>query len=150
MTRVYSRGVREILAGLGSSLRYARLQAGLTQSEVSRLAGVSRQLVSRIENGHPSGEIAAVVAVASALGQRLTVVDEVPLNESEQAALDLVNELQRPADPAERAVVFGADARGYRGEDVSMSVLLAAAADGGQDIDFEPERLGLTARIPDL
>lgn len=96
MTRVYSRGVREILAGLGSSLRYARLQAGLTQSEVSRLAGVSRQLVSRIENGHPSGEIAAVVAVANALGQRLTVVDEVPLNESEQAALDLAKELQRP------------------------------------------------------
>ncbi len=96
MTRVYSRGVREILAGLGSALRYARIQAGLTQSEVSRLAGVSRQLVSRIENGHPSGEIAAVVAVASALGQRLTVVDEVPLNESELAALDLVKELQRP------------------------------------------------------
>lgn len=149
MTRVYSRGVCEILAGLGSALRHARLQAGLTQSEVSRLAGVSRQLVSRIENGHPSGEIAAVVAVASALGQRLTVVDEVPLNESEQAALDLAKELQRPPGPAERPVVFGADARGYRGEDVvPMSVLLAA--DSGQDIDFEPDRLGLTTRIPDL
>ena len=29
-----------------------------------------------------------------------------------------------------------------------MSVLLAA--DSGQDIDFEPERLGLTARTPEL
>jgi len=32
---------------------------------------------------------------------------------------------------------------GLSGEVVPMSVLLAA--DGGQDVDFEPERLGLTA-----
>ncbi len=37
---------------------------------------------------------------------------------------------------------------GLAGEDVPMSVLLAA--DTGHDIDFEPERLGLTARTPDL
>lgn len=36
---------------------------------------------------------------------------------------------------------------GLSGEDVPMSVLLAI--DSGQDIDFEPERLGLTARTPD-
>lgn len=34
------------------------------------------------------------------------------------------------------------------GEDVPMSVLLAA--DTGHDVDFEPERLGSTARTPDL
>jgi predicted RNase H-like HicB family nuclease len=34
------------------------------------------------------------------------------------------------------------------GEDVPMSVLFAA--DTGHDVDFEPERLGLTARTPDL
>jgi hypothetical protein len=34
------------------------------------------------------------------------------------------------------------------GEDVPMSVLLAA--DTGDDIDFEPERLPLTARTPEL
>lgn len=34
------------------------------------------------------------------------------------------------------------------GEDVRMSVLLAA--DTGDDIDFEPERLPLTARAPEL
>ena len=38
---------------------------------------------------------------------------------------------------------------GLSGEDVPMSVLLTA--DSGQDVnDFEPERLGLTARTPDL
>lgn len=39
-------------------------------------------------------------------------------------------------------------AAGLAGEDVPMSVLLAA--DTGHDIDFEPERLGLTARTPEL
>ena len=37
---------------------------------------------------------------------------------------------------------------GLSGEEVPMSVLLAA--DTGHDIDFEPDRLGLTARIPEL
>jgi plasmid stability protein len=37
---------------------------------------------------------------------------------------------------------------GLSGEDVRMSVLLAA--DAGHDIDFEPDRLGLTARTPEL
>lgn len=39
-------------------------------------------------------------------------------------------------------------AAGLSGEDVPMSVLLAA--DTGHDIDFEPERLGLTARTAEL
>lgn len=37
---------------------------------------------------------------------------------------------------------------GLSGEEVSMSVLLAA--DTGQEVDFEPERLGLRARTPEL
>lgn len=37
---------------------------------------------------------------------------------------------------------------GLSGEDVPMSVLLAA--DSGHDVDFEPGRLGLTARTPEL
>ncbi len=37
---------------------------------------------------------------------------------------------------------------GLSGEDVPMSVLLAA--DTGHDVDFDPQRLGLTARTPEL
>jgi len=37
---------------------------------------------------------------------------------------------------------------GLLGENVPMSVLLSA--DTGHEIDFEPERLGLTARTPEL
>lgn len=37
---------------------------------------------------------------------------------------------------------------GLSGDDVPMSALLAA--DTGEDIDFAPDRLGLTARTPTL
>jgi antitoxin FitA len=37
---------------------------------------------------------------------------------------------------------------GLAGDDVPMSVMLAA--DAGHDIDFEPEPLGLAARTPKL
>lgn len=60
------------IAKIGAVLREARLAALLTQSEVGQLAGVSRQLVSRIEQGL-NGEIGAYAAVAAALQHRLTV-----------------------------------------------------------------------------
>jgi transcriptional regulator with XRE-family HTH domain len=86
--------VHEQLAQIGAQLRNARLNAGLTQDEVGRRAGVSRQLLSRIESGHPRGEIAAVVAVADAVDYRLSVVPKKLLNAGEQAALDLINRLR--------------------------------------------------------
>lgn len=63
--------VEKHLERLGAALREARLKANLTQGEVGEQAGVSRQLVSRIEQGC-NGEISAYLAVASAL--RLDVV----------------------------------------------------------------------------
>lgn len=86
--------VAEHLAVLGAELRTARLRAGLTQEDVAHRAAVSRQLVSRIESGHPTGEIAAVVAVAAALGHRLAAVPPSPPNTGEQAAHDLIQRLR--------------------------------------------------------
>jgi transcriptional regulator with XRE-family HTH domain len=51
---------RDYLAALGAQLHAARTNAGITQGEVAARAGVSRQLVARIEAGHPTGEVAAV------------------------------------------------------------------------------------------
>lgn len=87
--------VSETLAQIGAQLRHARIQAGLTQHDVARRANVSRQLVGRIENGF-NGEVSAYIAVAAALDHRFTVAEEVPLNENELAALDLINNLQAP------------------------------------------------------
>lgn len=86
--------IEEVLAGIGAQLRHARVAAGLTQQDVANRAGVSRQLVGRIENGL-NGEISAFIAVANALDYRLGVTEEVPLNDAEQAALDLINQLQQ-------------------------------------------------------
>ena len=67
--------VQEHLEGLGIALRDARMKLTLTQSEVGEQAGVSRQLVSRIEQGC-NGEISAYVAVAAAVGLRFTLAEE--------------------------------------------------------------------------
>ena len=66
--------VQENLEKLGIALRDARLKAGLTQGEVGQRARVSRQLVSRIEQGC-NGEISAYLSVAAALQLRLGVMD---------------------------------------------------------------------------
>lgn len=79
--------VREHLEQTGAGLRDARLAAGLTQGEIGQLAGVSRQLVSRIEQG-VNGEISAYAAVAAALQHRLTVVEEAG---AERGSLDRIN-----------------------------------------------------------
>lgn len=63
------------LEKIGALLRDARLKAMLTQTEVGQLAGVSRQLVSRIEQGC-NGEISAYLSVAAALQQRFSVIAE--------------------------------------------------------------------------
>lgn len=67
--------VQECLEKLGGELRDARVRHGLTQGEVGEKAGVSRQLVSRIEQGC-NGEISAYVAVAAAVRLRVAVVEE--------------------------------------------------------------------------
>lgn len=86
--------VTEQLAQLGAQLQAARMAANLSQTELGQRAGVSRQLISRIEAGHPTGEIAAVVAVANALDHRLTAVPRKKPNRGEKAALDLINQLR--------------------------------------------------------
>ena len=75
------------LEKIGAALRDARVRALLTQSEVGQRAGVSRQLVSRIEQGL-NGEVSAYAAVAAALQHRLTVAAEATATDNEPAGLD--------------------------------------------------------------
>ena len=77
--------VRSSLEKIGTTLRDARLKALLTQGEVGQRAGVSRQLVSRIEQGS-NGEISAYVSVAAALNHRFAMVAETAATASEPAA----------------------------------------------------------------
>lgn len=65
---------REQLAQLGAELRRARVQDARSQADVGEQAGLSRQLVHRIEAGI-SGGIAAYLAVAGALNRRIALIE---------------------------------------------------------------------------
>ena len=52
---------------LGSAVRQARQDAGLTQAELAAQAGVSRPWLSQLENGKRSVEVGKVLAVLAAL-----------------------------------------------------------------------------------
>lgn len=80
--------VQQQLEGLGAALRDARLKLNLTQGEIGEQAGVSRQLVSRIEQGL-NGEISAYIAVAAAVGLRVAVVAETNVANTENGPVRL-------------------------------------------------------------
>ncbi|MFD6157648.1 helix-turn-helix transcriptional regulator [Nocardia sp. NPDC060256] len=91
---------RRQLVQLGAALRKARVDAGLTQDQLGELAGVSRQLVSRVETGSPRGEIGRVVDIASALGLQLVTVPTSPrttTSRDQQAIQDVFARIQQGA-----------------------------------------------------
>jgi transcriptional regulator with XRE-family HTH domain len=94
---------------LGATLRNARIEAGLTQDELGVRAGVSRQLVSRIESGSPRGEVGRVAQVAAALGYRLTVVAKTPPKPTQdrQAVKAYLDQLNRQAQTNPSRVADG-------------------------------------------
>lgn len=59
----------------GVRIRLRREELGLSQAAVAERAGVSRQLVSRIEHGHYRAEFGGVMAVIRALGAQLVLSD---------------------------------------------------------------------------
>jgi len=63
--------VSEHLKQLGAELKAARRAANITQDSLATHAGISRQLLIRIEAGH-NAEIASYLAVATALDLTLT------------------------------------------------------------------------------
>lgn len=89
--------VQQELEAIGAELRIARMKAYLTQSDVGQRAGVSRQLVSRIEQGC-NGEISAYVSVAAALNHRFVLVEHAATSDTGMAALDFTSD-PAAADP---------------------------------------------------
>lgn len=52
---------------IGDNLRAARLDARLTQEKLAELAGMDRQAVNRIEQGHQSPIVDNLIRIADAL-----------------------------------------------------------------------------------
>lgn len=63
------------LADLGRQVRRLRQAGGWTQGEVAEAAGISRQLLSRMERGTVQGQLATLLAVVSGLGGEIVVAE---------------------------------------------------------------------------
>ncbi len=57
---------------IAAVVRGRRLNLGLSQAEIARIAGVSRQWVSEFESGKPTAELRLVIRLLEAL--RLSVI----------------------------------------------------------------------------
>ncbi len=77
--RTYSRYSLQALTLLGASLRAARIERKMGTQALAERAGISRDLLYRIEKGDPRCEIGVVFELAAILG--------VPLFEPELGAL---------------------------------------------------------------
>ncbi len=53
---------------VGNEIRKLRLAAQLTQADLASAANVSRQWISKLENGHPGAELFRLMSVVRALG----------------------------------------------------------------------------------
>lgn len=53
---------------IGDQIRAARLEANLTQQKVAELAGMERQAINRIEQGHQAALIDNLIRIADAIG----------------------------------------------------------------------------------
>ena len=69
--RPYSRYTREALRLQAARIKTARLARNITSQELAERAGISRDLLYRIEQGHPKCSIAVVFEVMSLLGLSL-------------------------------------------------------------------------------
>jgi transcriptional regulator with XRE-family HTH domain len=52
---------------IGDHIRAARLEANLTQEKLAELAGMERQAINRIEQGHQAALIDNLIRIADAL-----------------------------------------------------------------------------------
>lgn len=58
---------------LGTLIRRARKQRGLTQTELAGLAGLRQELVSKIETGHEGTKLSSIYALFAALDLELVI-----------------------------------------------------------------------------
>lgn len=63
---------------VGATVRDARAQRGLTQAELARRAGVSREWLVRLEHGSPRLEMQLVLDTLAAVGLSLAAVESDP------------------------------------------------------------------------
>lgn len=78
-SHVYSRYARDAISLLGKSIRERRLSRKITTTDLAKRAGISRDLLYRIERGDPACGVGAVFEAAAISG--------VPLFEEDRSSL---------------------------------------------------------------
>lgn len=79
---------------LGTAVRAARKERGLSQEALVARAGVSRAWLARFENGHPAASIEPVFRVLGALGLSLDLRERA-MSDGERRVLDALAERDR-------------------------------------------------------
>ena len=109
----------------GQRLREARINAGLSQSELEEISGIPKARLSRYENGHVAPSIQTLERLATALK-----VSEASLLGDERAVLEsFFARLQ------ERGIQIENAEQGSKLADAVADMLLAAKAAGGAGAD---------------
>ncbi|MDA1371520.1 MAG: helix-turn-helix transcriptional regulator [Proteobacteria bacterium] len=83
--RTYSRYTQEAISLLGRLVRAGRVSRKLTTQELAERAGISRDMLYRIEKGDPRCEIGATFEVAAIVGVSLFEPELSRLSERNQA-----------------------------------------------------------------
>lgn len=68
ITRAYSPLTKDALALMGSMIQMARKERRQTAADLAERAGISRGMLSRIENGDPKCEVGVVFELAFLVG----------------------------------------------------------------------------------
>lgn len=117
----------------GGLLRRARVQAGLTQAELGRRAGVTQSVVSAYESGHRQPSVPVLVDLVHAAGFAIDVELRPVHNRAGPLAGPLGRKVKRRANliravAAEHGVhgvrVFGSVARGDEGPESDVDLLV--------------------------
>lgn len=101
-TRSYSRHSLEALGVLGGLLRATRIERKIATQTLAERAGISRDMLYRIERGDPRCEIGVVFELATILGIPLFEPDPTSLRDRHRQLRDrlvLLPKAIRGADP---------------------------------------------------
>ena len=88
---------------LQNNLKQTRGKSGLTQGELARHAGISRQAYSSLESGNANPSTAVALRLAQALGERVESLFYLPGPSSDMADAELIGD--SPAGPLPSGVV---------------------------------------------
>jgi HTH-type transcriptional regulator/antitoxin HipB len=58
---------------IGAAIRHYRRQAGLSQADLAREAGISREYLSRLENGQETEQLRRILRLLRKLGLRMSI-----------------------------------------------------------------------------